>query len=185
MDTRGLNFDSHADPSQTNIYVSRPNKSLWTPPSDAAGHLQRREALPARLGARLRQTETVLCGVRWWRGPRLWRRLGHTHAGWARRRQPGPEGVAQLDLGVHPQTASCTSLLITRHDPSDDKRQHSVFNHISTSISLYHVCRDCLWSPHLCTNVLFFYIWKTTGLYLVWVGCRRRPPVEQLIFTQI
>lgn len=84
--------------------------------ADAAGHLHRSQALPAVLRAGLRQAAALLCGV--WRGPGsgLRRQHGHTHAGRARGEQPGPAGVAWLDLAVHPQEASCSALLATPVD---------------------------------------------------------------------
>lgn len=81
---------------------------------DTVGHLQRGEALHAPLAAGLRQTEALLCGVRRRPGAGLRHLLCHTHSGWPWRGQPGPESHAQLDLGMYPQEACRTSLLITK-----------------------------------------------------------------------
>ncbi|KAF6739490.1 DNA ligase 3 [Oryzias melastigma] len=47
----------------------------------------------------------------WRPGGGLRGRLRHAHAGPARRGQPGSEGVAQLDLGMHPEEARGAALL--------------------------------------------------------------------------
>lgn len=80
-------------------------------PADAAGHLWWGEALPARLHPGRRQTPEVLRGVRRRPGGGLRRRLRHAHAGPTRRGQPGSEGVAQLDLGMHPEEARVAPML--------------------------------------------------------------------------
>lgn len=84
--------------------------------ADAAGHLHRRQALPALLRAGLWQAAALFCGV--WRRPgsRLWRQHGHAHAGRAWGEQPGLPGVTWLDLAVHPQEASRSALLATPVD---------------------------------------------------------------------
>lgn len=84
--------------------------------ADAAGHLHRGQALPALLRAGLRQAAALLCGVRRRPGCGLRRRHGHAHAGRARGEQPGPAGVARLDLAVYPQEASRSALLATPVD---------------------------------------------------------------------
>lgn len=82
--------------------------------SDAAGHLQWRQALPAAVRPGRGQAEALLRGVRRRAGAGVRRRGGHAHHGRARGGQRGSEGDAQLDLGMHPQEAPGSSLL-SRH----------------------------------------------------------------------
>lgn len=132
------------------IFYTWTKSSFWVP-ADAAGHLQRGQALPARFRAGLWQTAEVLCGV--WRRPRsrLRRRVSHAHASWTRRGRPRPESVPGLDLGVYPEEACHTALLTTNKYTLKLLSGH-FFNFDKIQLILFWVtswlgrfCNFCFW----------------------------------------